>query len=487
MKQGGLKPDGYRPRIADAQVSRLLDTFGAVEIAGPMWCWKTWTSLSFAASVSRLGRTAERVLAEADPTAALLGDQPRAIDEWQDVPEVWDEVRHRIDDAGSQPGQFILTRSSEPRKDRLRHSGAGRIATYRMSTMTLAEMGASSGTVSLSGLFEGSFTPQLVHQGLETYANLICKGGWPALLATPPDAMASGKNGYVENYLSSLFNVSLARRGLDAGIGRRVAMSLARNLGQAAKYSTIAQDAEITAASEKEEAAIASMYVAELVRLYVVDEVLGWDALIRSKSRLRVKPKRYFADPSIPAALLGASRDRIMKDGKLFGLLVRIAGYPRPARLFIRSAGCAARPAALLPRRRRSRSRCDYRAERRQMGRDRNQARREQGSRSDRKPRTPEKKGCAQPCGAKPCAYVHGSPGRGRRSRAPRQEVRCVRDSPHLPRRVGDGGKFACTVIIAAFCRHSPVLFTANRPITRRLESREIPRSVPRSGSYSTS
>lgn len=36
MDQGGLKPDGYLPRIADIGVSRLLDEFGSVEIVGPM-------------------------------------------------------------------------------------------------------------------------------------------------------------------------------------------------------------------------------------------------------------------------------------------------------------------------------------------------------------------------------------------------------------------------------------------------------------------
>ena len=322
MEQGKLKPDGYQARIADAQVGRLLDTFGAVEIAGPMWCGKTWTSLSFAASVSRIGRAAERSLAKADPSTALLGDQPHAIDEWQDVPEIWDEVRYRVDETRNHPGQFILTGSSEPQKERLHHSGAGRIATYRMSTMTLAEMGASSGTVSLAGLFDGNFTPVLAQQGLETYAGHICRGGWPALLETQADAWnASGGNSYVENYLDALFEVSLPRRGLDAGVGRRVAQSLARNVGQSAKYLTIAQDAGIMAASDKEAAEIASRYVSELVRLYVVEEVPGWDAPIRSKSRLRVRPKRYFADPSIPATLLGASKDRIMKDGQLFGLL----------------------------------------------------------------------------------------------------------------------------------------------------------------------
>lgn len=46
---------------------------------------------------------------------------------------------------------------------------------------------------------------------------------------------------------------------------------------------------------------------------------------MRSKARARVKPKRYFCDPSLPAALLGATPDRLLHDtqtGMLFENLV---------------------------------------------------------------------------------------------------------------------------------------------------------------------
>lgn len=315
MDQGSLKPDGYLPRIADTGVSRLLDEFGAVEIVGPMWCGKTWTSLSFASSVTRIGREAERSLARADPTTALVGEQPHAIDEWQDVPSIWDEVRYRIDETGNRSGQFILTGSSKPNKDRLQHSGAGRIATYRMSTMTLVETGESSGAISLAGLFGGRFEPQLAHQRLEPYARMICRGGWPALRSK-----ATGTGDYVSSYLDALF-ASITRRGLDGRVARRVARSLARNSGKTVKFSTVAADAGISGASPKASASVASSYVSELVRLYVVDEVGGWDAPIRSRSRLRTKPKRYFADSSLAVSLLGITQERLMSDGQLFGLL----------------------------------------------------------------------------------------------------------------------------------------------------------------------
>ena len=42
---------------------------------------------------------------------------------------------------------------------------------------------------------------------------------------------------------------------------------------------------------------------------------------MRSKARVRVKPKRHFCDPSLPAALLGATPDRLLHDIQTLGML----------------------------------------------------------------------------------------------------------------------------------------------------------------------
>ena len=47
----------------------------------------------------------------------------------------------------------------------------------------------------------------------------------------------------------------------------------------------------------------------------------GWDAPVLSKSRVRMKPKRCFVDPSLTTALLGVEKDRLLMDGQLFGRL----------------------------------------------------------------------------------------------------------------------------------------------------------------------
>lgn len=311
MKKGSLLPASYIPRLMDSKLSEYLDLFGAVEVAGTMWCGKTWTSMAFAESISKVGTQTVRTIAESDPKAVLVGAKPHVIDEWQDVPAIWDEVRNEIDETGGKPGQFILTGSSYPQKDMVHHSGAGRIQKLRMRTMTLFESGLSSGAVSLSGLFNGDFTPSLVQQRLSPIADFICRGGWPSII----EKGLTNSEPFVSSYLNALLTVNLTRKGLNPDKGRKILKSVARNLGCAVTNNTISQDTGIENRNE------ISSYLSTFEDFYVIEPLDGWDAPIRSKSRLRTKPKYYFADPSIATSLLGVTPERLLQEGQLFGML----------------------------------------------------------------------------------------------------------------------------------------------------------------------
>lgn len=317
MKSGKLKPTEYIPRLIDIELSRRLDNIGAVEVAGTMWCGKTWTSLAFGESIARIGNQGTRIAAEADPRIALLGDKPHVIDEWQDVPAIWDEVRASIDQNGDVQGQYILTGSSQPNKEKVHHSGAGRISTLRMHTMSLQETNNSTASVSLAGLFRGEFQPQMVNQSLTPLAEYICRGGWPAL----NNGTKKDPNVFLDSYFDAVFDVNIPRFGLNGSDARKVAKSLARNLGNAPTLSTISQDSGFDMTNSKVANEKSSSYIRAFEQLYMVNGLTGWDAPIRSKSRLRIKPKYYFADPSLAANLLGVTPQRIINDGQLFGIL----------------------------------------------------------------------------------------------------------------------------------------------------------------------
>lgn len=176
----------YMPRIIDKTIEEYLQVFGAVCVEGPKWCGKTWTS-SFHSNSEILignpeGNFQNRKLAELSPELVLEGETPRLVDEWQEVPLIWDAVRHKVDQTGEK-GQFILTGSATPNHKGILHSGAGRIARLRMRPMSLYESGDSSGEVSLEKLCKGDF--QAVMTGnvdLRKLIFYIIRGGWPGSL-----------------------------------------------------------------------------------------------------------------------------------------------------------------------------------------------------------------------------------------------------------------------------------------------------------------
>lgn len=315
------KPAGYMPRVVDEQVERYLKVFGAVEIAGTKWCGKTWTALEHGASVSYVDESLG--LAKADPSMMLLGARPHVIDEWQRVPQIWDAARHEVDRARGVRGAFILTGSSTPAMGRGEegpaHSGAGRIGRIRMHPMSLSESGESTGEVSLTGLFDGKFAPAVCAKDTMGLVEAACRGGWPEAI----DLDVASAQLIARDYLTTTFGVSVPALGLEPDLARRLASSLARNLGQSTTYKTIISDMfgaeeDPTAVIDEEKV---RAYIAALRGLYIVEEVPGWAPPARDKKRFTVKPKRYLADPSLACALLGMSPAALLDDWQTFGLV----------------------------------------------------------------------------------------------------------------------------------------------------------------------
>ena len=315
-----LQNPKYINRLLDKQLKKHLRTFGAVEIAGSMWCGKTWMAEAHAVSKINLSTSGIRDLIEADHTLAFEGGKPHVIDEWQEIPALWDETRLAVDARAGERGLFILTGSSTPKKDEIVHSGTGRISRIFLRPMSLFETGDSDGSVSLGGLFDGNFKKARVQTDLRKLAGLICKGGWPGALHIKPDDAQLIPN----QYLDTLISFTGKKSGVNEYRLRRFLTSLARNIGQAVTYDTIANDIIEGNIDSKNELAT-KQHIEALLTIFkerfIIEDLCGWDAPVRSKSRVRIKPKRCFADPSLPAALLGVDKNRLLQDGQLFGNL----------------------------------------------------------------------------------------------------------------------------------------------------------------------
>ena len=325
--QESIAPEGYMPRIADTQIEQYLEVFGAVEIAGTKWCGKTWAARRHGASIAYLDQKSTRQLALTDPSIVLQGERPRVLDEWQRVPEIWDAVRHEVDNVRRTKGAWILTGSSSPKKraakdddgeDR-QHSGAGRIGRIRMAPMSLAESGDSKATVSLAALFEGDFRPDTCAKDTLRLVELACRGGWPEAV----ESSAEEAQLVAREYLNLILSETVPDQKMDPFVAERLIASIARNLGQSATYATIVKD--IYGAEEKPQALLTEGRLAEylqlLKRLYLMEEVPGWVPPARSKKRFLTKPKRYLADPSLAVAALGMSVQSLIDDWQTFGLV----------------------------------------------------------------------------------------------------------------------------------------------------------------------
>lgn len=313
----------YRPRAVDDEVERYLNTFGAVCVEGPKWCGKTWTSAHHSASAFYIGDPASnfqnRRLAEMSPSAVLEGESPRLLDEWQEVPSLWDAMRYEVD-RRAERGQFILTGSSTPVRKGILHSGAGRIGKLRMRTMSLFESGDSSGKVSLKDICDGKFTSVLTGDvDLRDLARYVVRGGWPGNIDVAPENAGLLPESYINAILDDdvqrIDNVKYDIRKM-----RMLLRSLARNESTTATNKKLLDDIK-EYDDENIDGNTLAVYLDVLNRLFLLDNQLPYSVNIRSSVRIKQSEKRHFCDPSLACALLKATPEKLIGDLNTFGFM----------------------------------------------------------------------------------------------------------------------------------------------------------------------
>lgn len=243
----------------------------------------------------------------------LEGAGPHLVDEWREVPRIWDAARTKTDKNANRKGQMILTGSSAPKDpEKVRHSGTGRIA--RLRPMTLFESGDAKGGVSFASLFDG--TPiQGVRRGTEIadVARWCCRGGWPSIMGLEDEFALETP----AEYIRSVNEVNVAKLGKDSATSLALMRPLAFNTSQAVTYTTLAADMGEDGSARTRQTV--SAYLQMLSDLYLTEDLGGWEPPLRAKRRVRVRPKRYFVDPSLPAALIGASPSTLLRDTQTLG------------------------------------------------------------------------------------------------------------------------------------------------------------------------
>ncbi len=313
----------YKPRIADKLLARKMAGKGAVLIEGPKWCGKTTTAKQQAKSMLNLGDSnvlrQSLQMMELSPITLLEGDTPRLIDEWQTIPPLWDTIRNEVDRRGDF-SQFILTGSSVlPDAESTIHSGTGRFARIKMRPMSLLESGESTGSVSLTKLFEGEpLKPQVNQKGLEDIAYYTCRGGWPQATLLEGEIALDQALDYFDSVVErDIQRVDGVKRNADRA--RLLLRSYARHISQQVSYATIKADMLSNDSQTLDEDTVAD-YIKALKRLFVIEDLEAWNPNIRSKAAIRTSDTRHFVDPSIGTAALGLGPKDLMNDLESFGL-----------------------------------------------------------------------------------------------------------------------------------------------------------------------
>ncbi len=315
----------YIKRIAE----KIIEEFDseikcAILINGPKWCGKTFLARQYAnfeLEVAEFKNFDSFLLEKSLEQAIKENPTPILIDEWQENPLIWDVSKRIIDKSAKKGVNLILTGSSTPAyKNKISHSGVGRIFKIWLSTLTYDEINAFENKLSFKKLFEAKNDNEIkkiisdtvvdINYKLYTSLERIAYGCWPEIVA---NEIKNSK--YAEKYAIDLTETNF--RDINGLVPNKetttlILRAMARLNATTMELSKIQTDLENNIARntlEKYWEAFNS--VSLLISLNA-----------RSKTQLRTKPKFYFCDPSIPAAILKLKTpEALLSDKRTLGFL----------------------------------------------------------------------------------------------------------------------------------------------------------------------
>jgi len=306
-------PDGvtYRRRIVDDTLDEFFPHLAAIALEGAKGVGKTETGKTRARTVVNLSLAEQRRVLAGNLAQVVALPPPVLIDEWQLVPDVWDYVRHAVDEDRT-GGRFLLAGSAAVAPGLRLHSGAGRIVSLTMRPLTIAERGISQPTVSLKALLAGG-RPDVFSRcevGLDGYVDEILASGFPGIRDLPERVRRRQLASYIDRVVE--------RELPDNGVEVRRPEALRRWLrayGAAtatdAKYSVIL-DAATGGQADKPTRSTTDAYREHLSRLFLLDPVPAWTPGFNFLKRLGRAPKHHLVDPALAAVLAGVGREGLM-------------------------------------------------------------------------------------------------------------------------------------------------------------------------------
>jgi len=301
----------YARRILDDELDDLMAGLPAIALEGAKGVGKTATASQRADQIVSLDTAAAREMIEADPRLALGQARTTFIDEWQYVPDVWNLVRHAVDD-GAPPGRFLLAGSATPRPDSKLHSGAGRIVRLMVRPMSLPERTIETPTVSMRALLSGGADiTGATSVSTSDYAEEITASGFPGIRSAAPRL----RSRLLDSYIDRIVDHDIPQMG---EVVRRPTSLKQWLTAYGIATSTTASYASLLSAAtpgedSKPSKPTALIYRDLLQRIWVLDPVPAWRPALASLKALGQSPKHHLVDPALSARLAGATVDSLLR------------------------------------------------------------------------------------------------------------------------------------------------------------------------------
>ena len=306
----------YLPRVIDGRLSRWLRGQPAVRLEGPRGCGKTTTAVQHTATAVHLDQSGAMIeLAHLDPDRILDGQAPRLVDEWRLAPTLWPQIAGRLSDQAL-PGRYLLASSATPLEYRHHTGDADQLPVLQMRTMTLTDRPGIPGQVSLAGLAHGERVTGV--RSRLTYTDLAeqaVRGGWPELI----DASTEQAIGYNVGYLHQLAHADMKALVLTRHQPDRITdllTSLARHTAADVSLAGLGHDTTARLGRDT-----VRSYLDALDRLHTWEPQPAWQPALRTRARLRHRPRAHLADPALACAALGYDAYRLAENPDRFAAI----------------------------------------------------------------------------------------------------------------------------------------------------------------------
>lgn len=309
----------YTTRHVEKVIKRRLAATGAVVLEGARGTGKSATAKQLAGSfISLDSDPALLETARTTPQTLLAGPTPRVIDEWQLAPELWNVIRHEVDER-QQKGQFIISGSASPLYDVPRHSGIGRFSPVRIRPMTIAEFCGLPAQISFAGLLADGAAP-IAGKNPLSYADVARQaviGGLPANLGVDEASAAEYNADYLDLLAQADYLPEDMPRASTMRRIRRLLTVLSRRIAQDEVVSALAKELGGEESGTKPSTVRGDLD--RLTRLFAYEPQPAWSPALRSGVRIRVKPKMHLVEPALALAAMNTASDRLARQPEFFG------------------------------------------------------------------------------------------------------------------------------------------------------------------------